>query len=56
MKSQMIKSFNSKEYGVRLKSSKTDKARIEIIKKLIGSKKHILDLGSEDGEIAKIIE
>lgn len=56
MKTQIIKNFNSKEYGLRLKSSKQDKARIEIIKKLIGKNRYILDVGCEEGEITKIFE
>lgn len=56
MKSKSVKIFNSSEYGVRIKSSKSEIVRMQKIKKLIGAGKHVLDVGCEDGEIAKILK
>jgi 2-polyprenyl-3-methyl-5-hydroxy-6-metoxy-1,4-benzoquinol methylase len=55
MKSKTVKIFNSSEYGVRSKSSKSETERMRLINLFIGKNKRVLDVGCEDGEIAQML-
>lgn len=52
----MHKDFNDKRYSQEFKHAKTDIARIEAFKTLVGFNKHVLDVGCWDGSISEIIK